>query len=649
MTERPPEPLAITGLGLTSAAGAGIDAFVDALRAGRCALGSLPDGVARGLPMRTGGRIPSDVLADELDPRDRAREACRAALAEALAMAAPVCDRDRIGLALGTGIGAVGSGCEPRRRAPSAAAGPDAAASRGRAGEIAPHALTCGLARGFELGGPRSTFAATCVSASYALEEARAALADGRADAMVLGGVDLLERFIQAGFCKLGAFEAILSDDGFVLGEAAAFLVLERARDARARGATVLGLLVGHALSCDSSHLISPDDRGLGMTRAVVGALGEAGLAAGDVALVSVSAIASPKYERMYVHGLRRVFGEHSVERVHWEASIGHVLAASSVLGVAHACLRHAGRLGPAPGGAVLALTVGFGGQNGAALVAPASARAAGPRATEGESAARARLAGVGISRGAAPDLERGLGDRWDSRRALHPSVRGLIDALARALEAAGWWTPGQAGPLDAGLVIGADFASLAGYRRFARALDDGEPPHAPDFLFGLPSTAAAVAGLAFGFERYQATVPAEGAAGFTAVGHAIDAIRSRRLERVVVAAHTLVEPDAIPHLRAEGVDAAEPFELAVAWCLEADADSRGPWLERAPARGPDGVATAGVLDDVPPVWRELAAPALLGATRRFDEASEPGARCVVRHRDSCFDETALIRLQRPS
>jgi len=639
-------PIAITGFGLVSAAGADTDRCVAALAQERCALRPLPADVADGLAMRTGGRIPLDVLPADVDPRDRARLAAGRAIDEALASARIGNDRRRVGLALGTGLGPVGSGTEP----PRALADPSAVV--GRVGELAPHALTRSLATRFELGGPRSTFAATCVSASYALEEARAALAHGRADHVLCGGIDVLGRFIQAGFCRLGAFEAILSNDGFVLGEAAAFVVLERLDDAVARGAVVQSVLCGHALHADSSHLISPDEDGRGMSAAIEAALAEAGLEPDDVARVSVSAVASPKYAHLYDRCLARVFGTRAVERRTWEPCLGHVLAASGALGLGFAGWHLGGRLERAPDGHVLVLTVGFGGQNGAAVVGPAAGTRDRERTrSSGVAEPRARLCAVGVSRGGSAELERQLGGRWDARRALEPSVRTLVDAVRSALESAGWWTPGDREPVPGGLIVGTDFASLSGFQRFARTLErDATWTRATDFLFALPSTGAAVVGLALGLEEYQATLPAEGASAFAAVVHAVERLQLGRLERCVVAAHTRIDDESSALLGRGADDGAEPFDLAVAWCLEADrAGARGPRVEVvAPGDAAGAVATSARLDDVPAAWIELAGPALLGATRWLERTRADGRPRVVRHRDSCLDETGLIRL-RPS
>jgi 3-oxoacyl-(acyl-carrier-protein) synthase len=136
------------------------------------------------------------------------------------------------------------------------------------------------------------------------------------------------------------------------------------------------------------------------MARAIGFALGEAGLAPGDVGGVTFTATGSPVYDRMQSRALRAALGP-AAERVPvttWEPAIGHALASTSILGLVHAvqCLEEGMLLpvasrgpldpgfglrylrdGPAPleRPAMLALTVGFGGQNGASVVVRAEGR----------------------------------------------------------------------------------------------------------------------------------------------------------------------------------------------------------------------------------------------------------------------------------
>ena len=379
--------VAVTGIGLLTAAGEGLVPIAAALAAGRSALGALPEAVARGLPHRLGGRFPAE-LVPEAGP-DRAvlaaLRAARAALAEAALPAGA-----RLALAVGTGLGA-----SERLEA----LGP------GASGALDPE-LWSPAALGREVGGAlsipaerRRVFVVTCLSSLCALEHARAELELGRADAVLVLGVETLSRTIQAGFSALGALsktataERLAVEDGILLGEAACALVVEREEGARGRGARVRVRITGQAMRVDGRHLTSPNPEGEGLAAAIAGAgadgvwgaaprrdarsAGEGGgpgspIAAERASLlgmgcgaephshtVLVTAPASPGYAAQYA----RALGADWRGRVEsWEGVTGHCLGASTAVGVAFA----AERLGRGAGGSALLLSVGFGGQSGA-------------------------------------------------------------------------------------------------------------------------------------------------------------------------------------------------------------------------------------------------------------------------------------------
>ncbi len=253
-------------------------------------------------------------------PVSDALEACSLALAEALEQSGLDPGRRCIGLAMGTALG--GLACGPY--AP-------------------PSLLADRLARRFRLTGPVTTFSVTCTSSVYALQQARLDLEAGRADAMICAGVDTLSNFMAAGFQALNA--------SLPLGEAACAVALEGS----ARGS--LGRVLGCGLRAEGMHLTSPDPSGRGMIAAIRRAAPRLDRLAG----VSVTASASPVYQVLYRNTFDQLFGGEPPGVASWEGRIGHVLAASGMVGVVHAVRRLPDLMGD-----VLALTVGFGGQNGA-------------------------------------------------------------------------------------------------------------------------------------------------------------------------------------------------------------------------------------------------------------------------------------------
>jgi 3-oxoacyl-[acyl-carrier-protein] synthase II len=359
--------LALTALGVSSAAGAGADALCAAIESGRSCLGPLGPELSAGLPVSFGGRAPVDLVGDG----DRAGALADAALAELFDGAGLDPEtRSRTGLTLGTGLGAM------ERSEAFLEAGETLATAR-----LHPHSLTSELAERHGLGGPIGTHTVTCVSALYALEQACCELTLGRAPAMVCGGVETLSRTILGGFCALEALSKSAgpsrpsANDGIVLGEGACFVLLEDVASAAQRGHTPRAIVRGRGLHTDGTHMTSPDVSGVGMESAAAHALAEAGASPDQVGRITLTAPASPAYGLLYSNALGRVFGEGWEERaLTWEESVGHVLGASGALGLAFGTLLLEGRCRSEPQLTadtpyVLSLSVGFGGQSGATVL----------------------------------------------------------------------------------------------------------------------------------------------------------------------------------------------------------------------------------------------------------------------------------------
>jgi 3-oxoacyl-[acyl-carrier-protein] synthase II len=116
------------------------------------------------------------------------------------------------------------------------------------------------------------------------------------------------------------------------LGEGAAFLVLEDADGARARGATRYAELAGHAMTTDAFHVTSPHPAGDGMVRAMRAALAGAGAAPDEVAYVNAHGTGTAQNDRIEALALRAVFGEGRVLVSSTKSMIGHTMAAAGSL-----------------------------------------------------------------------------------------------------------------------------------------------------------------------------------------------------------------------------------------------------------------------------------------------------------------------------
>jgi 3-oxoacyl-[acyl-carrier-protein] synthase II len=256
--------------------------------------------------------------------------------------------------------------------------------------------------------GPALSIATACASSADAVGHGLGLLHAGRADVVLAGGCEAaLTGVTLAAFANLGATSARGGDpegasrpfdverDGFVMGEGAGFVVLERAADARARGARAHAVVAGYAATADAHHMAMPPADGAGAAECMAAALADAGLVPADVAHVNAHGTSTPHNDRAEAAALRRVFGTAVPPVTATKGAVGHMIgAAGAVELVATAlALRHhtvpptANHERTEPGmeidvvhqrpravraGPVLSNSFGFGGHNACLVVAPA-------------------------------------------------------------------------------------------------------------------------------------------------------------------------------------------------------------------------------------------------------------------------------------
>jgi 3-oxoacyl-[acyl-carrier-protein] synthase II len=324
----------VSGLGVVSPYGVGAKTFWAGLATGECAIRPLTVIDPEGFRSRIAAEVPADVLPalGVSTRRSRADRIALAAAREALAEA-DVAPRDRA--EMGLFVGAVGGGmlegeewyCEEQRGRPS----PRIRALR----SILPvsHAET--LAWRLRLGGPRETVVMACASGAASIALGADAIRSGAAPFVLAGGVDAITRICFMGFnaLKLLDPEPCRPFDrrrrGMSIGEGAAFLVLEDADHCRARGARVLGELLGAGMTTDAHHVTAPHPDGEGMIRAMVDALAGSGRAPADVGYVNAHGTGTPQNDRVEALALVRVFGEGRVLVSSTKSLIGHTMAAA--------------------------------------------------------------------------------------------------------------------------------------------------------------------------------------------------------------------------------------------------------------------------------------------------------------------------------
>lgn len=397
-----PPPVVVTGLGVVTAAGWGLDAFAAALQQGRAALGPFARLDHARHRTHIAGEVPeapstAAAIPDwaRLSQSDRfavfaAREAlAQAGLTSLAAIDAGVYFASSTGGLLETehyflaDIGAMPG--RPRRRLLDA------------------HSLSSpaeSVARDRGITGPVETIASSCAAGTLAVRQALDAVRHGEVDVAITGGADGLCLTTFSGFDALRALDQqpcrpFRADrGGLSLGEGAGVLVLETLAHAVARGATPLAVVAGAGASCDADHMTAPTPDGTWAVEAVRLALADAGVTSDDIDLVNAHGTATPLNDAAEAAALQRVFGDR-FDTVAIEATkglIGHLLgAAGAVEAVATvhslaAGLVHATPRGPAvetsiaPGLVLgtsrtdlaprlgLSVNLGFGGANAAVV-----------------------------------------------------------------------------------------------------------------------------------------------------------------------------------------------------------------------------------------------------------------------------------------
>jgi len=324
----------VTGLGAVTPYGAGVKPYWAGLAGGTCAIRPLTLIDAGGFRCRIAAEVPE--TAGGSPRRSRADRLALGAALEALEDAG-LTAADRADAALVTG--AVGGGmleAEAWYWARARGERPPGWAAALRAILPGSHAETLGHC--LSLGGPRHTVVTACSSGAVALAEAADLVADGVVDVALAGGVDAMTRMCFMGFnaLKLLDPEPCRPFDrdrrGMSIGEGAAFVVLEAAESARARGVRVYAELAGHGMTTDAFHVTAPEPEGDGMVRAMRAALAAAGVSAAAVGYVNAHGTATPQNDRIEARAIARVFGEGRPLVSSIKSMIGHTMAAAGGL-----------------------------------------------------------------------------------------------------------------------------------------------------------------------------------------------------------------------------------------------------------------------------------------------------------------------------
>ena len=201
-----------------------------------------------------------------------------------------------------------------------------------------------------ELGtrGPLTSECTACAASNMAIGDATDAIRLGRADVMLAGGTEAgITKVGIGGFSAMRALSRRNDDpakasrpfdaerDGFVMGEAAAVVVLEDLEHAKRRGAKIYAELAGYGVSSDAQHITEPDPTGRHPARAMAMALGDAGVDSDDIAYINAHGTSTPLGDASETRVIKIALGEEKARKTpvsSTKGATGHCLGASGAI-----------------------------------------------------------------------------------------------------------------------------------------------------------------------------------------------------------------------------------------------------------------------------------------------------------------------------
>jgi 3-oxoacyl-[acyl-carrier-protein] synthase II len=351
----------VTGLGLVTPLGCGVETNWRRLIAGECGFKRIDTFKVDDLACQIAAVVPREQGAegsfnpdDWFEPKEQRKvddfiiygaAAATQALADADWKADTSEKQETTGVLIGSGIGGLGGIYEtsvtllqkgPRRVSPFFISG-----------------RIINLASGYVsimhgLKGPNHAVVTACSTGSHAIGDAARLVALGEAEVMVAGGAESpVNRIGVAGFAACKALSTGFNDrpkessrpydrdrDGFVMGEGAGCVVLESYEHAKARGARIYAELIGYGMSGDAYHITAPSPEGDGAYRCMKAALKRGGLSIDDVDYVNAHGTSTPLGDEIELGAVQRLMGNATpkLSMSSTKSAIGHLLGAAGAV-----------------------------------------------------------------------------------------------------------------------------------------------------------------------------------------------------------------------------------------------------------------------------------------------------------------------------
>ena len=351
----------VTGLGLVTSLGCGVEVNWENLLAGKSGICAIQSFDISDLPAKIAGQVPVGETAeglfnadDWMTPKDQRRmddfivyglTAAIQAVADSGWTAETEEDQVRTGVMIGSGIGGLN---EIAKNA--------VLVESGNIRRVSPFFIPASLINlvsghvsiKFGFKGPNHSVVTACSTGAHAIGDAARLIMLDDANVMIAGGAEAAVcRLGMAGFCAARALSTGFNDtpqmasrpwdkdrDGFVMGDGAGALVLEELEHAKARGANIMAEVVGFGLSGDAHHITAPAEDGNGAQRCMEAALKRAGANPEDINYINAHGTSTPLGDEIELAAVERVFGDHSngLSMSSTKSAIGHLLGAAGAV-----------------------------------------------------------------------------------------------------------------------------------------------------------------------------------------------------------------------------------------------------------------------------------------------------------------------------
>jgi 3-oxoacyl-[acyl-carrier-protein] synthase II len=348
----------VTGMGLVSPLGCGVDVTWERLISGHSGVRAIQSFDVADLPAKIAAQVPQGETSeggfnadDWVSPKDQRRmdkfivyalAATEQAVTDAAWKPEDEEERLRTGVLIGSGIGGL----------PEIAKG-SALMEKGQTRKLSPFfipAALINLASGhvsikYGFKGPNHSVVTACATGAHAIGDAARMIMWDDADVMVAGGAEAaICRLGIAGFAAARALSTKFNDtpekasrpwdkdrDGFVMGEGAGVVVLEELEHAKRRGARIYAEIVGYGMSGDAHHITAPAEDGNGAFRCMQSAFRRAGMSPGEIDYINAHGTSTPLGDEIELGAVKRLFGAAAggVSMSSTKSSIGHLLGAA--------------------------------------------------------------------------------------------------------------------------------------------------------------------------------------------------------------------------------------------------------------------------------------------------------------------------------